>query len=93
VTVENVDVNEIELSWSPPNVSAVPGILRYYNFSYRILNDSSSEMTSHSLANTTLTYTVTNLLGLSLVQINISAFTVASGPVYTLMVLTEEGGE
>ncbi len=93
VAVVNVNVTDIELSWLPPNVSDTNGILRYYNLSYRVLNDSSSEIISLSLVNTTLRHVISNLLGLSLVQINISAFTIGSGPVQTIMVLTEEGGE
>ena len=93
VTVLNFNITAIELSWLPPNESAVPGIVRYYNLSYRIMNDSRSEITTISVESSTLTYTIADLTAFSLVQINITAFTVASGPVHTMMAMTEEGGE
>ena len=93
MTVENFNVTAIELGWLPPKESAVPGIVRYYNLSYRIMNDSRSEITTISVEGSTLTYTVAGLTGLTLVQFNISAFTVASGPVHTIMAMTEEGSK
>ena len=81
------------MSWLPPNESAVPGIIRNYIFSYRILNESSSGITSLTLKASTLKYVIDGLFALSWVQINISAFTVSSGPEQTIMALTDEGGK
>lgn len=90
VTLLEVNGTSIKLLWSPPPLSAVPGIIRFYNLSYRLLNDSNLEITK--LEHDETTYTIEGLNPYSFYEINISAFTVSTGPAFTLFVLTSEAG-
>ena len=90
VTLVQVNGTSINLLWSPPSLSAVPGIIRFYNLSYRLLNISNSEIAT--LEHDETTYTIDGLSPYSFYEVNISAFTVSTGPAYTLFVLTSETG-
>ncbi len=90
MTIDENNATSIKLLWSPPPLWAVPGIIRYYNLSYRVLNISDSEITS--LAHVETSYTIAGLTPYTLYEINISAFTVSTGPQYTLFVMTDEAG-
>lgn len=90
VTLVEVNGTSINFLWSPPPLSAVPGIIRFYNLSYRLLNISNSEITT--LEHDETAYTIEGLNPYSFYEINISAFTVSTGPAYTLFVLTSETG-
>ena len=90
VTLVDVQARSIELLWSPPPAHAVPGILRFYNVSYRLLNVSNSEI--EDLTREQTSYTINDLNPYSLYELNISAFTVASGPAYSVVVMTSEAG-
>lgn len=71
---------------------AVPGIIRYYNLSYRLSNISDSDIISLTLNQDEKPYTISGLNPYSLYEVNISAFTVSTGPAYTIFVMTDEAG-
>ena len=70
----------------------MPGILRYYNISYRVLNISDSEVVELTAPSNRTSYSIEGLTGLMLCEINITAFTIGAGPSQTIRVLTHEGG-
>ncbi|XP_028392900.1 uncharacterized protein LOC114517402 [Dendronephthya gigantea] len=88
VTIVELTASSIKLQWSPPEPSAVPGIIRFYNLTYRLLNTSDSEITS--LTEDETSYTIVGLRAYSYYLINISAFTVSIGPTRSLYILTNE---
>ena len=90
MTIAKVNPRSIQIVWSPPPSWVVPGIIRHYNLSYRLLNISDSEIISVEHDETS--YTIDGLTPCSFYEINISAFTVSTGPSYTLFVLTDETG-
>ena len=85
--------SSIEVTWHPPPVELTNGIIRYYNFSYRVYNYTDSEVINIALPGNVLSYRIENLTGLLLLGINVTAFTVANGPVHTLFAFTDEGGK
>ena len=70
----------------------MPGNLRYYNISYRVLNISDSEVVELSVPGSATSYSIDGLTGLMLCEINITAITIDSGPAHTLSAITLEGG-
>ena len=70
----------------------MPGVLRYYNISYRVLNISDSEVVELSVPAATTTHLIDGLTGLLLCEINVTAYTVDVGPAQTIRVITDEGG-
>ncbi|XP_028409028.1 uncharacterized protein LOC114531613 isoform X2 [Dendronephthya gigantea] len=91
VSAAQVTTSSIQIKWFPPPKSAVPGILRYYNISYRVLNISDSEVVELSVPVSTTTHLIEGLTGLLLCEINVTAYTVDVGPVQTIRVITNEG--
>ena len=90
MTIIAVNARSVHLRWSPPPLWTVPGIIRYYNLSYRLLNISNSEIITK--AHDEMSYNIAELNPYSFYEINISAFTVSTGPQYTLFVMTDEAG-
>ena len=70
----------------------MPGIIRYYNISYRVLNISDSEEVEVSVPAGSTSYLIQDLTGLMLCEINVTAITVKAGPSKMINVLTNEGG-
>lgn len=68
------------------------GILRQYNLMYRNLNYTDELLTEEYFDPPETSYTMENLIGLTLYEINVTATTILPGPWATLYVLTEEGG-
>ena len=90
VSVTQITTSSIQLEWLPP--PDVPGIIRYYNISYRVLNISNSEEVEVSVSSDSTSYLIQELTGLMLCEINVSAITVKPGPSEMIKVLTNEGG-
>ena len=84
--------SSIELQWSPPPSDAVPGIIRQYNMTYRNLNYTDDRLTELNFNADVTLYTIDNLIGLTLYEINITSSTILFGPWNTILVLTEEAG-
>ncbi len=70
----------------------MPGILRNYNITYRVLNVSDSKVIELSLSSSTTSYLIEDLTGLMLCEINITAITIGAGPTQTIRAITREGG-
>ena len=85
----DVTTSSILLEWQRPAV--VPGMLRYYNISYRVLNISDSEVVELSMPGSATSYLIDDLTGLMLCEINITAVTIDAGPVETVRAMTLEG--
>ena len=92
--MSNISWNECHLSWEPINISFVPGVLRAYRVTYRIVDprfdQSNTTFLVDSQFNTTV---VTGLLGFVDYQIMVNGYTVKDGPVSISYFKTEEGGE
>ena len=88
-----VNVTAIKVEWEPPPSSAVPGIIRLYNFTCRNLNYTNENLTELEFGANNSLVVIENLHGLTLYEINITAITILPGPWQTLFVLTQEGGE
>ena len=90
VRVAQVTTSSIQLEWQPPE--NVPGNLRYYNISYRVLNISDSEVVELSVPGSATSYSIDGLTGLMLCEINITAITIDAGPSQAIRAITPEGG-
>ena len=88
----DVTNSTIDLGWSPPPSNLVPGLIRRYNLTYRNLNYTDERVTEEHFEPSVTSYTMENLIGLTLYEVNVTATTVLPGPWATLYVLTLERG-
>ena len=93
ITFVDVTTFSMKVLWSPPPAYSVPGIIRYYNLTYRVLNYSDFEIVSRSFPGNVTSYVLEGLTGLLQCEVNITAFTVRSGPMSTTIAFTAEGGK
>ena len=93
ITVIDTTWSTIEVQWFPPPSHSVPGIVRRYNLTYRNLNYSDQDVKTLQFNATVTSRRLENLVGLTLYEIKVTAFTILPGPWSNTLVLTDEGGE
>lgn len=88
----NTTWSTITVQWFPPPSDSVPGIIRWYNLTYRNLNGSDSNVKTLQFDAIVTSHKLENLAGLTLYEINVTAFTILPGPWSSTLAITDEGG-
>lgn len=96
LNVSNITWNAFNLSWNSIDSPFIPGILRFYRVTYRIIDTHPAfDRSNHSfLVDSRFTATpVTGLQGFTNYQVMVAGVTVKDGPVNVAYMKTDEGGE
>lgn len=94
LNISNITWNECHLSWGHVNLSFVPGVLRAYRVTYRIIDPRFDQSNTTFFVDSRFNSTVvTGLIGFVDYEIMVNGFTVKDAPISISYFKTKEGGK